>query len=77
MLFFLLKKNLDFYATMCHIWINGTDFTYTYQTFLDEADKSILFQRTTNVLISERYFDKRSNLYWLCPGQNLTHKVNG
>jgi len=24
MLFFLLKKNLDFYGTMCHILIDGT-----------------------------------------------------
>ena len=29
MLFFLLRINLDFYATMCHILIDGTTLTYT------------------------------------------------
>ena len=28
MLFFLLKKNLGFYGTVCHILINGTAFTH-------------------------------------------------
>lgn len=27
MLLFFIEKNLDFYGTMCHMWIHGTAFT--------------------------------------------------
>jgi len=35
-LFFLLKKNLDFYATMCHISINNEE------KLLERLDQAIL-----------------------------------
>ena len=44
MLLFLLKKNLDFYGTSD--WV-------TYQAFLDEANKTIVFQRPINILVMD------------------------
>jgi len=43
MLFFLLKKNLDFYATMCHILIDGTTLTYTRSAKCNDRRTQVSF----------------------------------
>jgi predicted DCC family thiol-disulfide oxidoreductase YuxK len=50
MLFFLLKKNLDFYATMCHVCKNEEKLLERLdQAILDAIDKSEKTQQTTAI----------------------------
>jgi hypothetical protein len=48
---FLLKKNLDFYATMCHISINNEEklLERLDQAILDVIDKPEKTQQTTAI----------------------------
>jgi len=52
MLFFLLKKNLTIYATMCPILINGTVLSYTRygQWLMAQTQNHPLAQLATDVL---------------------------
>jgi hypothetical protein len=50
MLFFLMKKNLDFYATMCHILINEEKILERLdQAILDVIDNPVKTQQTPSI----------------------------
>jgi len=51
MVFFLLKKNLDFYATMCHILIDGMALTYTRSTKCNDRRTQASFTATSVIPI--------------------------